>query len=38
MHSLIDYQLRRLHNVEVYPNFSNVKDVENTVKLLLIDT
>jgi cation diffusion facilitator family transporter len=38
MHSLIYYQLRRLHNVEVYPNFSNVKDVENTVKLLLIDT
>jgi len=38
MHSLIYYQLRRLQNVEVYPNFSNVKNVENTVKLLVIDT
>ncbi len=38
MHSLLFYDLRRLHNIEVYPNFSNVSSVENTVKLLLIDT
>jgi len=38
MHSLLFYHLRRLHNIEVYPNFSNVLNVENAVKLLLIDT
>jgi cation diffusion facilitator family transporter len=38
MHSLLYYQLRRLNNIEIYPNFSNVLNVENTVKLLLIDT
>ncbi len=38
MHSLVYYQLRRLLNVEVYPTFSNVKNVRDTVKLLLIDT
>jgi len=38
MHSLLYYELRRLNNIEIYPNFSNVLNVENTVKLLLIDT
>lgn len=38
MHSLLFYHLRRLQNIDVYPNFSNVGNVENTVKLLLIDT
>lgn len=38
MHSLLFYELRRLHNVDVYPSFGNVTNVENTVKLLLIDT
>jgi cation diffusion facilitator family transporter len=38
MHSLLYYHLRRLHNIEVYPGFSNVTSVENVVKLLLIDT
>ena len=27
------YELMRLNNVEVYPNFGNVTNVENTVKL-----
>jgi cation diffusion facilitator family transporter len=38
MHSLLYYQLRHLNNIEIYPNFSNVLNVENTVKLLLLDT
>lgn len=38
MHSLLYYQLRRLNNIEIYPNFSNVPNVENTVKLLILDT
>jgi predicted Fe-Mo cluster-binding NifX family protein len=38
MHSLLFYHLRRLHNIEVYPNFSNVTNARNAVKLLLIDT
>jgi cation diffusion facilitator family transporter len=38
MHSLLFYNLRRLHHILVYPHFYNVTDVENTIKLLLIDT
>jgi cation diffusion facilitator family transporter len=38
MHSLLYYQLRGIHKIEVYPSFSNITTVENTVKLLLIDT
>ncbi len=38
MHSLLFYNLRHLNHIMVYPNFENVKDVENTVKLLVIDT
>lgn len=33
---LLYYNLR-LHNIRVYPHFLGVKDVENTVKLLLLD-
>ncbi|MBU1953601.1 cation diffusion facilitator family transporter [Patescibacteria group bacterium] len=38
MHSLLFYELRRLNNIDVYPNFGNVTNVENAVKLLVIDT
>ncbi len=38
MHSLLFYNLRRLHHILVYPHFNNITDVENTIKLLLIDT
>jgi cation diffusion facilitator family transporter len=38
MHSLLYYHLQRLHDIEVYPSFSNVTNVGNAVKLLLIDT
>lgn len=38
MHSLLFYNLRRLHHILVYPHFQNITDVENTIKLLLIDT
>jgi predicted Fe-Mo cluster-binding NifX family protein len=38
MHSLIFYELRHLKHMQVYPNFSNVTNVENTVKLLVLDT
>lgn len=38
MHSLLFYNLRRLHHILVYPHFNNIKDVENTIKLLVIDT
>lgn len=37
MHSLLYFELRRINNMDVYPNFGNVKDVEGTIKLLLID-
>jgi|GEM_PF-1122764 len=38
MHSLLFYNLRRLHHILVYPHFNNITDVENTIKLLVIDT
>ena len=38
MHSLLFYNLRRLHHILVYPHFNNIKDVEGTIKLLVIDT
>lgn len=38
MHSLLFYNLRRLQHILVYPHFNNIRDVENTIKLLLIDT
>lgn len=38
MHSLLFYNLRRLHHILIYPHFNNVSDVENTIKLLVIDT
>lgn len=38
MHSLLFYNLRHLNQILVYPNFYNVTSVENTVKLLILDT
>lgn len=38
MHSLLFYNLRHLNHIMIYPNFDNVMDVENTVKLLILDT
>lgn len=37
LNSLLYYNLRRTHNILVYPNFSDVRTVEGTIKLLLID-
>ncbi|MBP9718387.1 cation diffusion facilitator family transporter [Candidatus Gracilibacteria bacterium] len=36
IHPLLYYQLR-LNNIKVYPHFNDIKDVENTIKLLLLD-
>lgn len=36
IHPLLYYQLR-LNNIKVYPHFNEIKDVENTIKLLLLD-
>ncbi|MBT3865347.1 cation transporter [Candidatus Peregrinibacteria bacterium] len=37
INSLVYYNLRRFHHIQVYPNFSNVKNVEDAVKLMMID-
>ena len=36
--SLIYYNLRKVHNILIYPNFPDIKTAEDTIKLLLIDT
>jgi cation diffusion facilitator family transporter len=38
LHSLIYYNLRRTHHILIYPNFSDIKKVKQTIALLLIDT
>jgi cation diffusion facilitator family transporter len=38
LNSLLYYQLQHVHHIAIYPNFSNVDKVEDTLKLLLIDT
>ncbi len=38
LNSLVYYNLRRTHHILIYPNFSDINNVEDTVKLLLIDT
>lgn len=38
LNSLIFYNLRRTNQIMVYPNLSNLKTVEQSVKLLLLDT
>lgn len=37
LNSLVYYNLRRYNHIQVYPNFSNTKDVEDAIKLLMID-
>ena len=36
--SLVYYQLRRAHHILIYPNFSDIKKVRQTLELLVIDT
>jgi len=38
LHSLIYYNLRRIHHILVYPNFSDINKADQTIKLLLLDT
>ncbi len=38
LNSLLYYYLRRTRHILIYPNFSNVNTVKNTIQLLLIDT
>lgn len=35
--SLVYYQLRRAHHILIYPNFSDIKKVRQTLELLVID-
>jgi predicted Fe-Mo cluster-binding NifX family protein len=37
LNSLVYYDLRQYNHVQIYPNFSNIKDVNEAVKLLMID-
>jgi len=37
LHSLVYYNLRRTHHILIYPNFSDIKKVKQTLSLLLID-
>ena len=37
LNSLVYYNLRRANHIQIYPNFSNTKTVEDAVKLLMID-
>ncbi len=36
--SLVYYNLKRTHHILIYPNFSDIKEVKSTLKLLSIDT
>lgn len=38
LHSLIYYNLRRTHHIQIYPNLAGIKTAEEAIKLLLIDT
>jgi len=37
LNSLVYYNLRRHNHIQVYPNFSNTKTVDDAIKLLMID-
>lgn len=37
LNSLVYYDLKRYHHIQVYPNFSNTRNVNEAVKLLTID-
>ncbi|MFH1533983.1 MAG: cation diffusion facilitator family transporter [Nitrospirota bacterium] len=38
LHSLIYYNLRRTHHIQIFPNLAGIKTAEEAIKLLLIDT
>lgn len=38
LNSILYYNLRRTHHILIYPNFSDIKTAEDTIKLLLLDT
>jgi cation diffusion facilitator family transporter len=38
LHSLIYYNLRRTHHIQIYPRLADVNTAEEAIKLLLIDT
>lgn len=38
LNSILYYNLRRTHHILIYPNFSDIKRVKDTITLLLIDT
>ncbi len=38
LNSLVYYNLRRTHHILIYPNFSDIKKVRQTLNLLLIDS
>lgn len=38
LNSLVYYNLRRTHHILIYPNFSDINTVGDTIKLLLIDS
>jgi len=38
LNSLVYFNLRRTHHILIYPNFSDIKKVKQTLKLLLLDT
>lgn len=37
LNSLLYYELQHVHHIAIYPNFSNINVVKDTIKLLLID-
>jgi len=37
LNSLVYYDLKKYHHIQIYPNFSNTHKVEDAIKLLLID-
>ncbi len=38
LNSLLYYNLRRTHQILIYPNFSDIKTAEKTIELILIDS
>ncbi|MBU1992490.1 MAG: cation diffusion facilitator family transporter [Patescibacteria group bacterium] len=37
LNSLLYFQLQHIHHIQIYPKFSNIERVDDTIKLLLID-
>lgn len=38
LNSLLYFNLRRTHHILIYPNFSDIKNVESLLKVILLDT